>query len=385
MSNGDKVNILLVDDQPARLLSYETILGELGENLVQARSGAEALQLLMKQSFAVVLLDVNMPEMDGFEVATMIHQHPRFEKIPIIFVTAVHVTDLDRLKGYKLGAVDYIYVPVVPEILRSKVAVFVELYRQRQELQRLNAQLDQRVRERTVELEATNKELVRSNAELQRFAYVASHDLQEPLRMVTSYLDLLTQRYQGRLDARADKYIDYAVDGARRMQTLIDDLLTFSRVDSQARPLEPTDCEAVLNQVLANLRPTIQEKSAVVSHDPLPVVPADPTQLTQTFQNLIGNALKFCEGPPRVHIGSQCDGDEWVFSVRDNGIGIAPEYLERIFVLFQRLHTRSKYSGTGIGLAICKKVVERLGGRIWAESRPGQGSVFSFAVPANNR
>ena len=241
-----------------------------------------------------------------------------------------------------------------------------------------------------------SQELARSNAELEQFAYVASHDLQEPLRMVTSYLQLLERRYKNQLDANADQFITYAVDGACRMQTLINDLLNYSRVSSRGQPFMLVDCNVVLEGAIANLQLAIAESKAVVTHETLPQVMADATQLTQVFQNLIANAIKFCQNQqPRIHIGvAKGDtntygeslnvipsADEWLFWVRDNGIGLESQYAERIFIIFQRLHSRDKYPGTGIGLAICKKIIERHGGRIWVESKPGQGSTFYFTIP----
>ncbi|MBW4641525.1 MAG: GAF domain-containing protein [Goleter apudmare HA4340-LM2] len=240
------------------------------------------------------------------------------------------------------------------------------------------------------------QELSRSNAELEQFAYVASHDLQEPLRMVTSYLQLLERRYKHQLDSNADEFIGYAVDGARRMQILINDLLNYSRVSSRGQPFALVDCNVVLAKAIANLQIAINESGAVITHDPLPTVMADASQLLQVLQNLIGNAIKFCqEEPPKIHISvvnktSLPDGtqshlipteNEWLFSVSDNGIGLETQYAARIFAIFQRLHSRSKYPGTGIGLAICKKIIERHGGSIWVESQLGQGSIFYFTIP----
>jgi signal transduction histidine kinase len=236
-------------------------------------------------------------------------------------------------------------------------------------------QLEQEVQRRTAEL-------ARSNNDLQQFAYIASHDLQEPLRMVSSYTQLLAKRYRGQLDADADEFIGYAVDGTLRMQTLISDILSYSRVETRAKPFELIDCAAVLDRTLKHLGAVIDESGAVVTHDRLPTLPADAVQLAQLFQNLIGNAIKFRgPEPPRVHIAAERCGEEWRFSVCDNGIGIDPQYAERIFVMFQRLHTRAEYPGTGIGLAICKRIIERHGGRIWMESQAGQGARFCFTIP----
>ncbi|MBL1177378.1 PAS domain S-box protein [Pantanalinema sp. GBBB05] len=278
-------------------------------------------------------------------------------------------------------------------------------------------ELESRVQERTEELAAVNfylqdqilehgrlaERLAISNQELEQFAYIASHDLQEPLRTITSYTQLLAKRYAGQLDAKADKYIGYIVDGSSRMQQLITDLLAYSRVGRQELKLELTDCNELLQKVLHNLQVAIAESAAIVTCDRLPTVLVDAGRIMQLLQNLIGNAIKYCDKtPPEVHVGvlGNCgeDGDveadrekaeianvalehEYVFWIRDNGIGIEPQYIERIFVIFQRLHTRREYAGTGIGLAVCKKIVERHKGRIWVESEPGQGATFYFTLP----
>jgi NO-binding membrane sensor protein with MHYT domain/nitrogen-specific signal transduction histidine kinase len=231
-------------------------------------------------------------------------------------------------------------------------------------------------------LQHKSEELGRSNAELEQFAYVASHDLQEPLRMVASYTQLLARRYRGKLDSDADEFIGFAVDGATRMQTLIRDLLSYSRVMTQGGSFRPVDARLAFDTARQNLQHSIEEAGASVSVGNLPTVHADATQLTQLFQNLIGNALKYCrERVPEVRVDAKPADKAWLFSVQDNGIGIEPQYFERIFQMFQRLHTREEYSGTGIGLAICRRIVERHGGRIWVESQPGRGSTFLFAIP----
>jgi light-regulated signal transduction histidine kinase (bacteriophytochrome) len=227
------------------------------------------------------------------------------------------------------------------------------------------------------------KELSRSNAELEQFAYIASHDLQEPLRAISGCVQVLQRRYGEQLDSRAHELINHAVDGSARLQTLIHDLLAFSRVGTRGKVFEPTDCNQIMADVIRALRTSIDESHATVTYDDLPTVVADSVQLSQVFQNLVGNAIKYRdERTPQVHISAQRQDAEWVFSVRDNGIGIEEQYFERVFTMFQRLHTRTEYSGTGFGLAITRKIVERHRGRIWSESVPEQGSTFFFTLAA---
>jgi PAS domain S-box-containing protein len=278
-----------------------------------------------------------------------------------------------------------------------------ERKRAEEALRRAHGELETRVQERTSELKRSNEwlqleiqerkrteaalarrseELARSNAELEQFAYVASHDLQEPLRMVGSFVQLLERRYKDVLDAKGREHISYAVDGARRMQMLIQDLLAFSRVGTQGKEFTPTNFDSLVRSVLNNLREAISESGAKVNCAPLPTLPADDTQMVQLFQNLISNAVKFRgKESPRIHITAELSNASWKFAVKDNGIGIDQRHSERIFLIFQRLHSRREYAGTGIGLAICKKIVDRHGGKIWVESEPGKGSTFLFTLP----
>ncbi|HVE81374.1 MAG TPA: MASE1 domain-containing protein [Myxococcales bacterium] len=256
------------------------------------------------------------------------------------------------------------------------LAVVIHERKQAEEaLRTTNESLEVRIQERT-------KELAQSNLELEQFAYVSSHDLQEPLRAVAGTVQIFQRRYASHVDAQADELITHITEGVSRMQALINDLLAFSRVGSRSQPLVATDCSAVMKDVASNLAVAVQESGAVVTYDGLPTVMSDPTQMTQLLQNLIGNAIKFRGGSrPEIQVKAEKKDGDWLFSVRDNGIGIEPQYYDRIFGIFQRLHTRREYPGTGIGLAICKKIVERQGGRIWVESERGRGTCFFFTLP----
>ena len=236
------------------------------------------------------------------------------------------------------------------------------------------------------ELKKLSDELARSNADLQQFAYTASHDLQEPIMVVAGFVNLLAKRYKGKLDEKADEFIEHAIDGTKRMQVLIKDLLDYSRVGSTGTSFTPTDCLSALDKAVFNLQIAIKESGAVITHDDLPTVMADSSQLIRLFQNLISNAIKFRgKEAPRIHISVKQKEDEWIFSFKDNGIGIDPKFSDQIFVMFQRLHTKKEYPGTGIGLATCKKIIERHGGRIWVESEPGKGSTFFFSIPTRGK
>jgi len=292
-------------------------------------------------------------------------------EIPLILVSGA-LGDVTAVECIKRGATDYVLkdgLARLPEAVRRAL--------QEKRMLGLRRQAEQ-------DLARKVEELARSNADLEQFAYIASHDLQEPLRMVATYTQLLGERYRGRLDENADKFIGYASEGALRMQTLIQDLLAFSRVGRSGDACGRVDCDAAVEEVLQSLGPAMRASGAVVTHAALPMVWADRSQVAQIFQNLIGNAIKFRgKEAPAISVQAEKAGQQWLFSVSDNGIGIAPEYREHIFVVFQRLHTRAEYAGNGIGLAICKKIVERCGGKIWVEAQADHGSIFKFTMPCD--
>jgi two-component system sensor histidine kinase/response regulator len=370
--------ILIVDDMPANLEVVTNHLERQGYRAVVALSGDEGIERAEYVQPDLILLDVMMPGIDGFEICRRLKANERTRAIPVIFMTALADTT-DKLAGFAAGAVDYVTKPLNGAEVLARIESHLALYALRRQLAAQNAQLQQEIAVRA----ETQAALQRSNTEFEQLAYVASHDMQEPLRKIASYLQLLSQRYQGQLDADADEFIGYAVDGAKRMQALINDLLAFSRVGTKAKPIAPTDCNLIVRTALADLQFAIEDSGARIDVDDLPMVMGDATQLSQLFRNLLSNAIKFHrDEPPVVRVSTERNGASWRFTVSDNGIGIAAEYFERIFVIFQRLHGRSQYAGTGIGLAICKKIVERHGGQIEVRSIVGQGSTFTFTLPA---
>jgi hypothetical protein len=382
-----KAGVLMVDDRPDNLLALEAILQPLELRLVRAASGEEALKRLLNDEFAVILLDVQMPGMDGFETATHIKQRERTKDIPIIFLTAISREVQHQLRGYDAGAVDYLAKPFEPEVLRAKVAVFVELWAKNQLLQRQSELLELRLQERDRAQEALARqamELERSNAELEQFAHVVSHDLQEPLHTLSGFLELLSDQYADGLDEDGQLYVQRAMSGADRMRTLVRDLLEYARVSTSAQAFGTIDMQAAVDRVLADLHDEIEAADATVTAKGLPTLQGDPFQLPQLLHNLIENALKFRTEGKAATVTITCEPDEdgWLFAVGDNGIGIDARYGIHIFTIFQRLHGRDEYPGTGVGLAISKKIVERHGGRIWVDSTPGEGATFYFTLPA---
>ena len=380
-ASAEKVNILLVDDQPGKLLAHESVLAELGQNIVKAANGREALQCLLRQDFAVILLDVNMPDMDGFETAELIRWRPRFEKTPIIFLTAYNTTDLDRLKGYSLGAVDYLFLPVIPEVLKAKVTVFVELARQKRLIQRQAENLALHNQEQTRQLEMIqklNEDLQEANRELEAFSYTVSHDLRAPLRALKGYTDILLEDYGPKLEATAKEYLSNLERAVVRMDALTRDLLSYSRIVRQQIELEPVCVDAVCREVTA-MNPALQPPNTemVVPPDLLPVR-AHPTLLGQCLANLLDNAAKFVAPgvTPRIRIRTEPRGDRVRIWVEDNGVGIDPAHHQKIFGIFERVGNLKTNQGTGIGLAIVARAAQRMGGICGVESSVGNGSRF---------
>ena len=379
-------NILLVDDDARSLVATEVVLSELKQNTIKAKSGKEALRMILEHEFAVILLDVKLPDMDGFQIAEFIRQHKRSRNTPIIFMTAYGRDELMISRGYSLGAVDYIFKPIIPEILRAKVAVFIRLYATTAQLREtsrlLAAQSRKELQKRARELEKLNKELEESNRELDQFAYIASHDLREPLRTITNFIQLLGKKYEHLLDADAKQYMRFISEGAKRMKFLVKDLLEFSHVGRNELMRETVSTGEILEKIKQNLHSEISEAGAAIQADAAVEVRVNAPLFQQLLQNLISNSLKFRdEKRPEIEFGIKDEGENWLFWVKDNGIGISKDHQKVIFQIFQRVHNTEEYPGTGIGLAICDKIVRKHGGRIWVKSEFKKGATFFFTMP----
>jgi signal transduction histidine kinase len=405
--------ILLVDDREDNLLSMETILETENYSFVKATSGSQVLKILLNQmDFALILMDVNMPNLNGFETATLIYERERLRHIPIVFITANNYGEDNIFEGYRSGAVDYIYKPINPDLLRAKVAVFIELYRknsqllaQEQRLIAINKNLELEVQERKASEEkvsALNLQLLQNvsrlesaNKELDLFAFMASHDLQAPLRKIRMFSDRLLMDYKDKMDDDGAGYLTRIQGGCKQMQLLINDILEFSKISVNQELYREVDLNMVIEQVLSDFEEQIEEKKIRVTVDKLPRLCANPALMSPLFANLIGNAIKYGkrEGGSYIHISS--DPETYYGAVRDNnarknfcriyikdnGIGFEQKYAKEIFDMFRRLHPGADFDGTGIGLALCKKIVEKHGGIISVNSAINEGSVFVVSLP----
>ncbi|MES2559386.1 MAG: response regulator [Bacteroidota bacterium] len=404
--------ILLVDDREDNLMSIETLLETEGYAFTKANSGRQALKILLSEfDFALILMDVKMPSLSGFETASLIYEREKLKHIPIIFITANSYGDENIFKGYRAGAVDYIYKPIKPELLKAKVSVFIDLYRknhillaQEQKLITINKNLEEEISERKISEErvkALNQQLLESierleaaNKELDRFAFMASHDLQEPLRKIRMFSDRLFSKYEHVLDEEAMMFIDRIQKAGTRMQTLIKDILTFSKISLEKDTFENSDLNGIMEEVISDLQSTVEEKGATIIVDKLPSLFVSPGLMRPLFNNLIGNALKYCKKDvnPVIKIYADTISFEskkrsgtpdkyWRIYVEDNGIGFEQKYAEQIFGMFKRLHSSTEIEGTGIGLTLCKKIVEEHNGFISAKSSVNEGATFIVSMP----
>ena len=407
-----RIKILLVDDKENNLLSMESIFAKDNYQITRANSGREALKILLKEwDFTLILMDVEMPDLNGFETATLIYQREKLQQIPIIFITAHSYGDESIFKAYKAGAVDYIYKPIQPNLLRAKVSVYIELFKknrqlleQEQKLRAINKSLEIEVNDRIAseeKIKELNKQLLKNieelestNKELDQFAFIASHDLQEPLRKIRTFSDRIVSKYSDKLDSDGKLYLDKMQGACERMQNLIDDILAFSKIAGTKDLLVYSDMNAILQDVLLDMDLQINEKNAQITVDPLPKLFVYPTLIKLLFQNIISNAIKYSKKntPPIIKITLKIETPEnssddiaikkyCRIQIQDNGIGFEQKYAEQIFKMFKRLHGNSEYAGTGIGLAICKKIIEEHNGYISAKSEVNNGTTFTISFP----
>lgn len=406
---SSRIRILIVDDREDNLLSIETILESEAYDIVRANSGKAALKILLHEhDFTLILMDVQMPDMNGFETASLIYQREKLKHIPIIFITAHNYNDEHVFEGYKVGAIDYIYKPINPELLRFKVGVFAEMYQknhqlvlQERKLKQMNANLEREIEERRIseekvkllnyQLLENNKNLKATIEELDRFAYVASHDLQEPLRKILVFSDRLLNCHEGEVSEDMQRYMEKIVKASQRMQKLINDLLIFSRKEMEVAGFEEVSLNELITDVVSDMEIEIERHNAIVKVEELPTLWANPSQMRQLFQNLISNGIKFHKPTSTPIISIHCDNSkisllddpqtQCCIIVEDNGIGFDEKYADEIFVVFKRLHSYHEFEGSGVGLSICKKIMDVHHGKISAIGKPGEGAKFCLELP----
>lgn len=393
--------ILIIDDNPDNLKVLYISLKSAGFEVLVAEDGITGIEVVEYARPELILLDVMMPEIDGFEVCRRLKTNVATQNIPVIFLTALSET-VNKLTGFQVGGVDYITQPIEHEEVIARVRTHLTLTRTRRKLLQQNHQLQAEIdRRQQIEgelkqsrrslqlnndsLEQTvadrTAELATSNQDLEHFAYIASHDLRQPIRKIRMCTEYLAEDYARCFDQQAEEYFNYITKSTDRMYLLIDDLLAYSRVGKQAK-CQPVNLETTIQEVLEDLSMTIDETNATIKYQDLPSIKANPREIRQLFSNLIGNSLKFTsDRSPQIVITATSQENYWLISVEDNGIGIDPQFSDKIFQMFQRLHQNSEYEGTGIGLAICQKVVTSHGGEIWLESELGQGAIFKFTLP----
>ncbi len=381
-----KVNILMVDDEPANLEALEAILEPLGQTLYRANSGTEALRCVLDRDYAVILLDVQMPDLSGIETAALIRERERSRTTPIIFLTGVVKTSEMIFKGYSAGAVDYLMKPVVSGILRAKVEVFVELASARLKLQEEvseRARIAGEIAKLNMVLEQRNEDLLAANEDLEAFGHSVSHDLRMPLRHIHAYISMLEESMSSKLGAEEQRQFNVIRDAARRMGQLIDDLLAFSRIGRTELKAARVNNETLVQQVIAEMQTDLKNRRIVWTIDSLPTVQGDVNLLRQVWANLLANAVKYTRprDEARIRISGVTQDSEAIFSVADNGVGFDPAYADRLFGVFQRLHSDKQFEGTGVGLANVRRIIQRHAGRIWAEAKPDEGATFHFSLP----
>ncbi|AFY80999.1 response regulator [Oscillatoria acuminata] len=368
-----KTDILIVDDTPDNLRVLSAVLEQQGGAVRKALNGVVALNSCEKQLPDLILLDIRMPEMDGYEVCRCLKSNPQTADIPVIFISALDST-FDKVQAFQEGGADYITKPFQSAEVMARIAYQLTIQQQQQQLAAQNAQLQQ-----------LNAELKRSNEDLEAFAYAVAHDLTSPLQTIVSTADLAEYHYQDCLGSKGRKYMEHIIQSALRMKQMMDSLLAYSKVGVDRPSFKPTSCKTTLEAALANLQEQIATSGATITHSELPTVMAESPLLICLFQNLISNGIKFCQPGilPVINISAQAfQENQWEIRVQDNGIGIAPKNFHRLFQMFQRLNTDHPYPGSGIGIALCKKIVERHGGQIWVESQVGVGTSFYFTLPS---